>query len=184
MSVEGLEAPRWWRVEVNKAGSITDCEAVEYCHRNTRAVLYIRAVCREHALLEATHWLERRREAQRAYEKTRRLDRKKRGLCIACSSKISKRSSEFCASHLASRRDYQRARKLRQDAPPIAQPVNPIEVKARDTARHQRYRRMGVQLPVILAVFDQIDGRLTSQFRHWLVDEIAQRSGEHAEAAE
>lgn len=186
MDAGRLEEPtRWWRVEINHMGTVTSCEQVENVSRNTRTVLYIRAVCREHALEEATQWLERRRAKARVYDRKRRRARQAKGICESCSEKVCKGSKVYCAKHLAKYRDYHRGLYHVRKAGETPRPaIDPVEAMARDAARRQRYQRMQVQLHIVLAVFDQVDGRLHSGFRQWLVDEIAQRGGRDAQAAE
>ncbi len=178
MAVGRLE--QWWRVEFNQAGNITSCETVETAERNTRVVFYIRAVCREHAIAEATRWLGRRQKKQRAYENRRRLARRKQGICMSCSKQVSKRSEICCDEHLKQKREYINTRNKAIKTgtwQPTQTPSDPVAAMANDTARRERYRRMGVQLNIVLAVFDQVDGRIGSPFRQWLVAEIAQRGG-------
>lgn len=178
----------WWRIEFNQAGNVSSCETVEVAERNTRTVMYFRAVCREHAIAAAERWIQQRRRKQAAYEQRRRVERKRKGLCIACTNKRAKHSLEFCEAHLKKKREYQRERSQAKNAgtwvPQQPGPgADPVAAMARDAARHERYRRMGVQLNIVLAVFDQVDGRIASPFRQWLVDEIAQRGG-NAQAAQ
>jgi hypothetical protein len=173
-----LADERWWRVELNKAGTVTACEPVENCERNTRHVLYIQAACEQHAVAEAERWLERRREYARQYDRKRRRARQAKGICEACDRKIAANSKTCCAEHLIAARDYQRTRKARIAAGIVRPITNPVVARAQEDARQMRFRRMTVQLPVVLAVYDQLDGRLWSPFRQWLVDEIAARGGD------
>lgn len=176
MSTDGM---LWWRVELERDGSVKTCERVEYVATDkTVSRVYVQANNAAQAVAKAKSWYERRKEVRRKSDNKRNAERQTAGLCRNCTEKVCARSVRFCEKHLDEANAAQR-RWAAGESKPVLVP-NPVEAHERQRETHKALLRQYVQLRVVLMMFDKMKPK---QFRDWLVAEMAKRSAPKKEAA-
>lgn len=162
----------WWRVEVDSTGEIVSCEQVEEEKRGTTRVSYVWGSSRVEAVQRARDWHKRHLRYQS--ESAKRLASKRRaaGQCRHCERPICPDSRYVCSEHLEKRREWNRRHRHGETTPRV--PANSVKLKEEHDAHHRLYARLTEQLPELLRMYDELDGKPTA-FRHWLQREIEAR---------
>lgn len=176
------EGMSWWRVAMDRDGSVHSCEQIELVATPGRVVgyVYVQANDRAAAVAKARAWYERRKEIRRKADQKRSAARKAKGMCRDCPAKVCAESMLYCAEHLARHREAVR----RHDRGETRHPrPNPIAAMKHDQKRRKLYQHQMMHLGRVLQKFDDLG---PSGFRVWLVTEIEKRGGtvHMAEAAE
>lgn len=190
----------WYRIELNKDGSIRSCAEVEACATEGRNVRYVEADSRKDALVLVAAWW-RRAETMRRNNQARITDCKKRGICVHCRSRPAEGDWRCGVCRQAQRdsADRSRRRARGEDIPRLVSHAKTDEARAASVLRDRETRarrlvrqysrdwRMGGNLAIrtlsrVLASYDSNpDG-----FRAWLVSEIDRLRAQamYTEAAE
>lgn len=182
----------WFKVEVNKDGSVATCEQVDVSLKSGVSVVYIEAESKEKAIEKAVAYVERiRLKARRSYEKNRekilaadrarRAARAKAGICSRCDEKAV--ASGYCEAHrvvyneqrAAAKRDKRRGIFVKKTTS-----IDPLQraasIKAGRNESNRRANR-GLRRKVRLSAFREALGFYDANpntFRAWLTARIVE----------
>lgn len=174
----------WYRIELNKDGSIATCVEVEESHRNSRSVRYVEAVSREEACAAILLWHKNEKDRSiRNYEKRRRA-----GLCYCCGAPARPGMSECadCSDRKNAHKRAVRAGLTEKVARPHA--ADPLALALRIKERvlvaaalkNERRREVGLTSRLCLRraffreVLEQFDKLDPAELRAWLCGELAE----------
>jgi len=170
----------WFRVELNKDGSVAKCDAVE-ANESSRGgrVYFIEADSKEHALELGLKRYRAYLESQRQGMRERRARLKKAGLCRDCSGALDPeaKSQRSIRCSACAKRAYNLRHKIEE---PGKQGV--VRPERLATRLPEDYR-----LAVLLEIRGRIDSLGAGKFYKWLNREIARceaASAPRATAAE
>jgi hypothetical protein len=172
----------WYRIELNKDGSVKSCAEVEACIVEGKHIRYVEADSRASAVGLVQAWWR-----QRAAVAERTRNYRQKGLCD-CSRPVERgrKSCEACRSRRRESQKRCRARQngeiipLRSSKPAATDAERALAVKRiRDNARSRsRERRRDMsdvsrsRLRALTEVLRQFDRATPRAFRAWLVAEI------------
>ncbi len=172
LKVQKQEGLLWWRVELDRDGSIKTCSEIEYASTPERYVRFIQASTRVEACSVAKEWWARRSSRSSACSQARRLELKVAGRCTRC------RERPLCnATHCVRCRDIvnRRNRDLRAGAEREKKALDPVEAQARERASHLKFRESHPERYATLrfvAALKKFDELGPQKFREWLVERI------------
>ena len=176
----------WWRVELDREGSIKSCEQVEYASTPGRLVRFVQANAKDLACAAAKAWYAKRLAGYKKNSATRRESRKREGKCIRCSrpKQPERLSALLCVRccQLAAE-----AEKLRAQSPrPLKTAAEQHQIFLESMARSRR-KRVYANISLV-GLLERFDAAGPEAFRAWLVERIEAKAkasnGEDAWSAE
>lgn len=159
----------WWRVELDKTGKVKRCTEVEASEKGTRTVRFVEAMTRDEAKSFAESWYERRKAYVRKSDAKRFAERKANKQCLRCKTTVGPESTVLCSAHFEQQKTYHH--RHRNGLAEQREPVKAEDAHARRLAYQRKRYNLAVQLPDVLAKYDELDGR-TSPFRSWLLSQL------------
>lgn len=171
----------WFKVTINKDGSVASCEQTDASYESGKTVRYVEADSREQALGIVAQW---QRELENARTKNQKYHReiRARGICSGCRKRPAEKdraSCELClAKHRKYARDYYHGRRT-PGLPPQEERV--ARYKAARDAKMQKmaqreggsyqYARAVVRRDLLAEVLEKFDSMPATAFRAWLAAE-------------
>lgn len=189
----------WWRVVLDKDGSIKSCDQVEASEKGSATIVFIRANSKVEACVDAKEWLLHKQDLTKQRWEREKQHKSGTALCSVCSCKrIAEGGRSLCRYHLdlarlrAARSKRERGRNTSISASiPVSEEAlavfgsgrrpkryaSPEEQRAAfmkaNTEAQARSRLLRIQLTTVLEKFDELGAR---RFRLWLVCEIQERT--------
>lgn len=167
----------WWRVVLDKDGSIKTAEQVEYAGQGSKLVRFVEANTKAEACSIAKRWHENRKQIERRCEQKRLAAARSAGMCTRCKCRKARKNRVQCerCSEQQAARDPRRGG---QRAGFVAK--TPEQSFADYTYKNRQSSRLRIHAKVCLRQFDALG---PVEFRAWLVSEIARREPSPQERA-
>jgi hypothetical protein len=165
----------WWRVVLDKDGSIKECTQVEATGKGGGHVRYLQANTKAEACSYAKAWYEKYKATKREAEVRRLLKCKAEGRCTSCRkapARPGKVTCQACCNQVVRRRkDVREGREQKREILTPEETLRRVrERQIRCNAQHGG--SLGWTLQKCLKQFDALG---PEAFRAWLVAEIERR---------
>jgi hypothetical protein len=163
----------FWRVELDKEGSLKSCDACAERGKNGQRVIYVEAEDKPSACTAAKQWWEKRKNYNAELSRRRSKELASKGLCTSCGQRplVNKWYCEQCRARSNERHSARR----QGAAPPPQRPASTPE-EARERWRESSRNHGGSRGYLLRRALKNFDALTPTEFRRWLVNEINRRS--------
>jgi|SRR6188508_316119 len=170
----------FWKVEIDKEGSILSCETVASIGKNGSRVIYVEAETKVDACTNAKAWHEHKKAYMRTFTKERRDKRIRDGMCTGCGKNRAREGRRTCTTCANSQSARDKSGGAGREL------LTPEEAARRQEAQSTdwRRRRGGSKGSTLRGVLHKFDEMNPDTFRLWLVGEIARIDSEFKDPVE
>jgi hypothetical protein len=166
----------WWRVELDKDGSIKTCDAVEASQKGSTYLRFVEAETKAHACTTVKKWYETKKRNAAVQSARAYASRKAAGTCLMCTQPKAP-GRAMCELHLRVHREAEQRRR-NGDTSHARPHVPPAIQLAAERERGRVWARAhgGSEGRMMRRCLKQFDALGPEAFRAWLVSEIERRT--------